>query len=50
MDIAWNRGCDIQMKLSVLVSLLLAVGMAVWAEQPMPKMVTVDPLNERRET
>ena len=45
MDIAWNRGCDIQMKLSVLVSLLLAVGMAVWAEQPMPKMVTVDPLN-----
>jgi len=33
------------MKVSVLVSLLLAVGMAVWAEQPMPKMVTVDPLN-----
>jgi hypothetical protein len=33
------------MKLSVLVSLLLAVGIAVWAEQPMPKMVTVDPLN-----
>jgi len=45
MDIAWSRGCDIQMKVSVLVSLLLAVGMAVWAEQPMPKMVTVDPLN-----
>ena len=45
MDIAWSRGCDIQMKLSVLVSLLLAVGFAVWAEQPMPKMVTVDPLN-----
>jgi len=33
------------MKLSVLVSTLLAVGIAVWAEQPMPKMVTVDPLN-----
>ena len=45
MDIAWSRGCDIQMKLSVLVSTLLAVGIAVWAEQPMPKMVTVDPLN-----
>jgi len=45
MDIAWSRGCDIQMKVSVLVSLLLAVGIAVWAEQPMPKMVTVDPLN-----
>jgi hypothetical protein len=33
------------MKLSVLVSLLLSIGIAVWAEQPMPKMVTVDPLN-----
>jgi len=33
------------MKLSVLVSLLLAVGIAVGAEQPMPKMITVDPLN-----
>ncbi|MGA2040428.1 MAG: IPT/TIG domain-containing protein [Bryobacteraceae bacterium] len=33
------------MKLSVLVSLLLAAGTVVWAEQPMPKMVTVDPLN-----
>ena len=33
------------MRLSVLFSLLLAVGAAVWAEQPMPKMVTVDPLN-----
>ncbi len=33
------------MKLSLLVSLLLAVGGALWAEQPMPKMVTVDPLN-----
>jgi hypothetical protein len=33
------------MKLSVLVSLLLVIGIAVWAEQPMPKMVTVDPLN-----
>jgi hypothetical protein len=33
------------MKLSLLVSLLLAVGVAVWAESPMPKMVTVDPMN-----
>lgn len=45
MDIAWSRGSDIQMKLSLLVSLLLAVGVAAWAEPPMPKMVTVDPLN-----
>jgi hypothetical protein len=33
------------MKLSLVVSLLLAVGMAVWAEQPMPKMATVDPMS-----
>ncbi len=33
------------MKLSPMVSLLLAVGTAVWADQPMPKMVTVDPMN-----
>jgi hypothetical protein len=33
------------MKLSVLASLLVAFGMAAWAEPPMPKMVTVDPLN-----
>lgn len=45
MDIAWSRGCDIEMKLSVLASLLIAFGMAAWAEPPMPKMVTVDPLN-----
>lgn len=33
------------MKLSLLVSLLLAAGAAAWAEQPMPRMVSVDPAN-----
>jgi hypothetical protein len=35
------------MKLSLLVSLLLAAGTAVWAEQPMPRMVSVNPANGR---
>ena len=33
------------MKRSVLLSLLLAIGVAAWADQPMPKIVTVDPLS-----
>lgn len=33
------------MKLSLLASLLVAAGVTVWAESPMPKMVSVDPPN-----
>jgi len=33
------------MKLSFMAALLLAVGIAVWAQQVMPRMTTVDPMN-----
>ena len=39
------EGPDIQMKLSLMVPLLLAACLAVWAQQAMPRMVTVDPMN-----
>lgn len=45
MDIALNQGPDNQMKLSLMVSLLAVASLATWAQQPMPRMTTVDPMN-----
>ena len=39
------RGLDIQMKLSFVVSLLVAASFAAYAQQAMPRMVSVDPPN-----
>jgi len=36
------------MKQSLMVSLLVAVGLAAWAQQPMPRMTTVDPMNGKQ--
>jgi hypothetical protein len=33
------------MKLSLLVSLLLTASLAAWAQQAMPRMISVDPMN-----
>ena len=33
------------MKLSLLVSLLMATSAVVWAQQVMPRMISVDPMN-----
>jgi IPT/TIG domain len=39
------EGPDIQMKLSLMVPLLLAVSLTGWAQQAMPRMISVDPMN-----
>ena len=39
------EGPDIQMKLSLMVPLLLAASVAAWAQQVMPRMTSVDPMN-----
>ena len=39
------EGPDIQMKLSLMVPLLLAASFAAWAQQAMPRMTSVDPMN-----
>jgi hypothetical protein len=39
------EGPDIQMKLSLMVPLLLAASVAAWAQQAMPRMTSVDPMN-----
>jgi hypothetical protein len=42
------RGLDIQMKLSFVVSLLVAASFAVHAQQAMPRMTSVDPPNGKK--
>jgi hypothetical protein len=41
------EGPDIQMKLSLMVPLLLAASLTVWAQQAMPRMTSVDPMNAK---
>jgi hypothetical protein len=42
------RGPDIQMKLSFVVSLLVAASFAAYAQQAMPRMISVDPPNGKK--
>ena len=42
------RGLDIQMKLSFVVSLLVAASFAAYAQQAMPRMISVDPPNGKK--
>ena len=42
------RGLDIQMKLAFVVSLLVAASFAAYAQQAMPRMVSVDPPNGKK--
>jgi hypothetical protein len=39
---------DIQMRISILTTLLLAAGFAAYAQEGMPRMYTVDPANAQR--
>ena len=36
------------MKLSLMVSLLLGASLAAWAQQAMPRMITVEPMNGKQ--
>jgi energy-converting hydrogenase Eha subunit A len=42
------RGTDIQMKLSFVVSLLVAASFAAYAQPAMPRMIAVDPPNGKK--
>src|ERR1019366_1368634 len=42
------RGPDIQMKLSFVVSLLVAASFAAYGQQAMPRMISVDPPNGKK--
>jgi hypothetical protein len=42
------RGSDFQMKLSFVVPLLVAASFAAYAQQAMPRMVSVDPPNGKK--
>jgi hypothetical protein len=45
MDIALNQGPDKKMKLSVIGTLLLGAAFAAFAQQAMPRMTAVEPVN-----